>query len=410
MDGNTSADKLDAKLKNGTIYQGEHANFLFNGYGKIIYPEGTIYEGKFKSGEYDGFGKLILVSGSTYEGQFRSGHYSGEGYYKDFSGFSYSGDFFQGKFDGQGVLKTALGRIFRGHFNKGHQDGVGIIEMENGQKYTGEILNEEANGKGELILPDGVKYSGSFKDGRPEGQIVIYFPDRERFEGTIQDGQMQGLGTTFYSDGSRATSEYLNGKRGTGVLYRSDGVIFKLASDRGIALTDKCFDILKIDEFGNSFGEVTSDESADAFNKCSEAIKEGHAEAAANLGLMYQFGRGVDVNLDKAIEYYQTALKMNAEPISPQSEYQLGILFAKLYTDEAHLKIAESFLDSALKRENSNIYKLFYPDSVSFKVLIKDALKSIHEKLQLNFKISANQEIPKNFIINDNTFSNLRWL
>ena len=53
------------------------------------------------------------------------------------------------------------------------------------------------------------------------------------------------------------------------------------------------------------------------------AAEQGHAEAQHNLGVMYQHGRGVDVNYKKAIEWYEKA----AEQGDADAQYNLGVMY-----------------------------------------------------------------------------------
>ena len=45
----------------------------------------------------------------------------------------------------------------------------------------------------------------------------------------------------------------------------------------------------------------------EAFKYCKKSAEEGHAEAQFNLGVMYQYGRGVKQDYFKAFEWYQKA-------------------------------------------------------------------------------------------------------
>ena len=54
----------------GTKYEGEFKDDLYNGYGSIIFSNGNKYEGEFKNGVIKGKGKFIWSDGKKYEGEY----------------------------------------------------------------------------------------------------------------------------------------------------------------------------------------------------------------------------------------------------------------------------------------------------------------------------------------------------
>ena len=62
-----------ARLPDGSVYEGEFRNGLFNGKGELRWRNGTVYKGEFHNGLYNGAGKIIYFDGSVFEGKFRDG-------------------------------------------------------------------------------------------------------------------------------------------------------------------------------------------------------------------------------------------------------------------------------------------------------------------------------------------------
>jgi hypothetical protein len=102
----------------GEQYEGEFANGLLQGWGRMKWPDRTTYEGDWKSERINGFGDLTLPNGDRYKGDFRNGLFSGKGRYTWASGDWYEGMWSEGRAHGPGVKHTA-GRVFNGQWTKG---------------------------------------------------------------------------------------------------------------------------------------------------------------------------------------------------------------------------------------------------------------------------------------------------
>ena len=90
-------------LTNGRVYEGNFLNDLFQGLGKIHYPDGSIFEGNFVQGQVPSVGKFInSMDSSIYLGQLRD--LSKEGY---------------------GKLATSDGLIYTGQFKNNEKHGLG---------------------------------------------------------------------------------------------------------------------------------------------------------------------------------------------------------------------------------------------------------------------------------------------
>jgi len=86
---------FEINLPDGSIYNGNLVNGLFEGKGKQHWSNGDTYEGEYKKGLYNGFGILTTLE-YTYEGFFDDGLMNGEGILKLKSGGSFYGKFKNG--------------------------------------------------------------------------------------------------------------------------------------------------------------------------------------------------------------------------------------------------------------------------------------------------------------------------
>jgi hypothetical protein len=81
-------------------YEGEFADDLYNGKGKIEFASGAIYEGDFYDNKFHGFGTYILPNNTgKYEGDWEQGKWHGAGVYTDADGVEWKGDFYMGKYE-----------------------------------------------------------------------------------------------------------------------------------------------------------------------------------------------------------------------------------------------------------------------------------------------------------------------
>lgn len=67
------------KFPDGSKYEGQTKNGLFNGKGRMTHANGDIYQGEWKDGKANGFGVYVDQNGSMYKGEWLNDQYHGEG-------------------------------------------------------------------------------------------------------------------------------------------------------------------------------------------------------------------------------------------------------------------------------------------------------------------------------------------
>jgi hypothetical protein len=138
------------------------AEQIQNGFGRTKLPDGTEYEGEFKNGLFNGHGTLIRVTEIKYEVEINgvpTQHTRTE------RQIMYKGEFKDGHYEGKGKLTLKDGTEYEGEFKNGKPNGRSILHTPNGDRYEGEIKDGLPNGTGILIRRDGARYEGQFKDG-----------------------------------------------------------------------------------------------------------------------------------------------------------------------------------------------------------------------------------------------------
>ncbi len=97
----------------GFIFEGEYKNYKPHGQGIEKYPNGKIcYKGNFEDGIYNGYGKMIFPNNDKFIGSFKNGIFHGEGIFMSLSGYCYQGQFKCGKIHGYGFYKFPNGYIY----------------------------------------------------------------------------------------------------------------------------------------------------------------------------------------------------------------------------------------------------------------------------------------------------------
>ncbi|MDP3562691.1 MAG: tetratricopeptide repeat protein [Legionellaceae bacterium] len=123
---------------------------------------------------------------------------------------------------------------------------------------------------------------------------------------------------------------------------------------------------------------TAADQAADykeLFKKLESQAILGDANAQFDLGQMYQYGIGVEKNIQNAIKNYQLA----AVQQDLQSEYNLGLLYLFGIDIDPDYKLAVEWLDDAAFKGNPNaqyvlarIYELGYKDAAGKEVIAPD--------------------------------------
>ena len=153
---------------NGEFYEGEMANSIYNGKGKLIYENKDIFIGEFLEGEKIGKGKLIFFDGCVYNGNFLKNNFNGYGELEDGKGLIYKGNFVENFLDGNGILYNSEEK-YEGNFEKNLFHGKGVYTYSNGDTYEGDFEFGIRKGKGIYKKNDGLIFEGSWENNVPNG-------------------------------------------------------------------------------------------------------------------------------------------------------------------------------------------------------------------------------------------------
>lgn len=130
----------------------------------------TRYEGEFANNMKHGNGKIIMSNGTTYDGNWENDTMSGQGkisftnsIYKEFEG-----DFANGVMHGKGKMLMINGDTYQGDFVDGNMHGIGKLVFQNGDTYEGDFVNGNMHGTGKLVFQNGDIFEGEFDNGQYE--------------------------------------------------------------------------------------------------------------------------------------------------------------------------------------------------------------------------------------------------
>ena len=133
----------------GTIYKGYFKENKLNGYGIEIYKDQSCFKGIFKNGKKIK-GKFSWKDGSFYEGEILNNLFDGYGKFSWKEGRIYEGEWFEGKMDGKGKTIYSDGSIYMGDYNDGKRDGLGKYIWNENKYYEGFWRNNKHCGLGIL--------------------------------------------------------------------------------------------------------------------------------------------------------------------------------------------------------------------------------------------------------------------
>ena len=178
-----NGERLEAEFREGRangpgtleyrdgVYEGEFRNDLPNGHGVRTWRDTRPwrrYEGQWANGVRSGTGRMDYGNGSTYEGGWRNDRRNGTGRMDYGNGSTYEGGWRNEQRDGQGTFRWNVNGV------------TGV--------YIGEWRNDQRNGTGsEIFTSQNARIDGSFAGDRPEGQVV-YVSGTTRVEGEVRDG------------------------------------------------------------------------------------------------------------------------------------------------------------------------------------------------------------------------------
>ena len=137
-----------------------------------------------------------FLDGSSYDGEFSNGLFQGRGKHRSATGETYEGEFKDNKHCGQGFILFPNQDTYEGEWSDNMMCGKGTMRWHSsrGLRYSGDWINDEMHGNGSMWLADGKVFNGAFESGSPtEGTLEL--PAGEKFH-AIYDG------TTPFSDGA----------------------------------------------------------------------------------------------------------------------------------------------------------------------------------------------------------------
>jgi hypothetical protein len=167
---------------------------------------GNTYTGSVIDGVYNGQGKLTYPDGSTYEGDMKDGLPNGQGIYIANNKDTYIGTFAAGVIKGQGTMTYADGSKYTGQWQAGTRHGQGTYTAADNSTYTGTWQTNTRHGQGTFTAADNSKYTGTWHKNLRHGQGTQTYTDKEgelfaTYEGNFANDTRFGWGKLSYTTG-----------------------------------------------------------------------------------------------------------------------------------------------------------------------------------------------------------------
>jgi hypothetical protein len=198
-------------LKNHSYYYGFVQSAAANDTNAIfIFHDGTCYQGEIRNGVFDGRGKLIqycldfVEKIFEYDGEWREGKPHGEGSEVIQNSITYTGQFVNGKKEGKGTMVYKDNTRYEGEFKNNEIEGFGVYKT-NAHQWTGTWKKGYLEGEGEQISfgqedeeePDSISgnstYKGGFKCGQKNGMgTYTWGTEFSEYRGHFSNGQLDG--------------------------------------------------------------------------------------------------------------------------------------------------------------------------------------------------------------------------
>ena len=147
----------------GAIYEGNWENDQPSGKGKEIFIDNSYFEGIFEKG-LKKKGIFNWNDGSYYEGEIFNNLFDGKGKFHWKDGREYIGNWNLGKMNGNGILTYIDDSKYEGNFVNGKKEGYGIYYWNKNKFYKGNWVKGKQNGIG-YLFDNGKEINGIWKEG-----------------------------------------------------------------------------------------------------------------------------------------------------------------------------------------------------------------------------------------------------
>jgi hypothetical protein len=225
-----------SQFADGSIYKGEFdEKGLMSGFGRLDWSNGSFYEGEFSQGLFEGQGKSYAPGFGTYLGGYSKGMLHGKGRLTQQDGSVYEGDFFENQIHGKGKIQYTNGVTYEGDFNQDQQTGKGTFWYADGSIYEGDLVNGKMEGSGKMTYENGSIYEGEYRNGTMHGKGVLTDGKSQRYSGYFEQGKFSGEGVLTNEEGETLTGEFKSGLlEGAGTKVDADGNKWEGNFERGM--------------------------------------------------------------------------------------------------------------------------------------------------------------------------------
>ena len=189
----------------GTTYEGNWSNNRPDGTGKEIFSDGSNFVGVFENG-YKKKGKFTWTDGSFYDGEIKNNIFEGYGRFRWKEGREYIGFWKNGKMHGKGTMNYLDGAKYEGEFMEGKRHGKGNYIWNKNKYYKGNWVKGKQEGEG-YYYNKGKGIIGVWKDGKIKQSLSQEIND-DLFLGSNINDEKPGSPSEKLEKSMNGKSEY----------------------------------------------------------------------------------------------------------------------------------------------------------------------------------------------------------
>ena len=250
----------------GTIYDGEWLDDQPMGKGTEYFIDGSSFVGIFENGLKKN-GKFLWNDGSYYEGDIKNNLFDGKGKFHWKEGREYIGEWKNGKMNGKGVMNYLDGAKYEGDFFNGKREGLGIYTWNKNKYYEGSWVNGKQEGNG-YFFNRGKEVRGIWQ----KGTFVSNFDNGNRISSTSMMNMNLDIKKIFSND-SKFDNIYNNNN--ISMNYSSNKSMISLVDRKS---TNKKINTLKNLNKGNVSGKNQKSNTNSKNKNFKQKIKFGGIE------------------------------------------------------------------------------------------------------------------------------------
>ncbi len=314
------------RFSNGDYYEGDFVNGTYHGIGTFFFDNKVYYQGEYKNGVREGYGKMFFTDGSVYDGEWKSDFRNGHGKLIHKDGTITEGIWKDGEYCGVTDIKeqtTVSEKEKSEETNQSKQEIVSSTPLTPEEKEVAELRAQlaETNDpalrcklaarhlEGRGIELNAIKAFELYREAAEQGSCAALFCQAIlclQGRGTRQDVHAAFDLFKKAAEQGHANAQFMMSLfYGTGRVVVKDEQMAARWYEKALQSGElkKAYDVNKLyldcEDARNNLGMLVAWHEHTSYQE--------FAVSRCNFGYMYETGRGIEADKDKAREWYEKA-------------------------------------------------------------------------------------------------------